>query len=79
MQKHLSLALFEEVHMLITNFDDITCGHVYRERNIDTDRLSKNRIALKHGVWNFFETRDAEVYEFYHRPFIDIQRREDNL
>ena len=36
-------------------------------------------IILEHGSLKFLETRDNEVYEFYHRPFIDLQTREDNF
>ena len=55
----------------MTNFDYITCRHVYTERNTDDDHLSKNGLTMEHGSWKFLEIRDAKVYEFYqtfHRP-----------
>ena len=79
-RRNISLiTLFEEVNKLMENFDYITCCHVYREINTDVDRLSKNGLTMEHGPWKFLETRDAEVHEFYHRPFIDMQIREDNF
>ena len=56
----------------MTNFDYITCRHVYTERNSDVDRLSKKGLMIEHGTWKFVESRDAEVFEFYHRLFIDL-------
>ena len=36
---------------------------------------SKEGLNMEAGMWKFLELRDAEVYEFYHRPFIDPQPR----
>ena len=70
--RNLSLsALFEEANRLLSNFDSITFKHVYRERNEEADRLSKAGLNLAMGTWKILETKDTEVYEFFHRPFID--------
>ena len=74
-QRCRNLALssrFEEVNRLWKNFDHISCRHVYRERKTTADRLYKEGLKMEHGTWNFFEKRDAEVYEFFHRPFIEL-------
>ena len=64
-------ALYEEANRLLSNFDVITCKHVYRERNEEAYRLSKAGLNLELGTWKILETKDAEVYDFFHRPFID--------
>ena len=53
------------------NFDYISCCHVYREINSDVDHLSKEGVKMEHKTWRFFENREGEVYEFFHRPFIE--------
>ena len=63
--------LFEEVNRLWTSFDHISCHHVYREWNTVADRLSKAGVVMDFGTWKFFEHKDVEVYEFYHRPFAE--------
>ena len=68
-------ALYEEVHGLITTFDVITCRHVFRERNNEAGKLSKEGLNMEAGTWKFLEQRETEVYEFYHRPFIEPQPR----
>ena len=65
-------ALFEEVSRLLTNFESLTLKHVYRERNMDADILSKAEINLAWGTWKFIETKEATTNEFYHRPFMDL-------
>ena len=59
MQKHFLITLFEEVRRLMTNFDYITYQHVYRDRNIDVDQLSKKGLMMEHGTWKFVESKDA--------------------
>ena len=69
------VALYEEVQRLTSTFNVITCRHVYRERNNDACRISKEGIIREAGSWKFLEQRETEVYEFYHRPFIEPQPR----
>ena len=64
-------SLYEEVLRLLTNFDHISCRHVYRERNTKEEFLSKDGLILELGTWKFLEKKDAEVFEFYHRRFVD--------
>ena len=65
--------LYEEVNRLWTTFDHISCRHVYKERNAVADRLSKVGVEMEFDTWNFFEHKDGEVYEFYHRPFAEAR------
>ena len=32
-------------------FDTITCHHVYRERNSDANKLSKEGLRMEQGAW----------------------------
>ena len=49
--RNLSLStLFEESIRLLSNFDSITCKHVYRERNEEVDKLSKAGLNLEMGT-----------------------------
>ena len=61
------------------NFDYIIFRHVYRERNSEADHLSKQGLLMERGTWNFLETKEAEAYEFYHKPFIDPQENTTTL
>ena len=70
--RNISLsALYEEANRLLSHFDAITYKHVYRERNEEAYRLSKAGLNLELGTSKILETKDAEVYEFFHRPLID--------
>ena len=70
--RNISLsALYEEANRLLSHFDAITCKHIYRERNEEADKFSKTGLNLEPGTWKILETKDEEVYEFFHRPFID--------
>ena len=39
--------LFEEVGILMANFDSITCRHVYGEKNSEADSLSKKGLTVE--------------------------------
>ena len=49
------VTLYEEVHILTTTFDVITCRHVFRERNSEAERLSKEGLNMEVGTWLFLE------------------------
>ena len=70
--RNLALIIrYEKVNILWTNFDYISCRHVYKEINTDAHSLSKEGVKMEHGTWRFFENKEGEVYEFFHRPFIE--------
>ena len=72
-------ALFEEVSRLLANFESLSLKHVYRERNMDADPLSKARINMEWGTWKFTETKKTTANEFYHRPFMDPPQGQGSL
>ena len=50
-------ALVEEVSRLLANFDSLSLKHVYMERNMEANRLSKAGISLAWGTWKIIEKR----------------------
>lgn len=65
----------EEVKHLSSLFDLISFVHVYRERNIVADKLSKAGTQLQEGKEKTeCFLRDHGV--FYHRPYRDPQQRD---
>ena len=47
-----------ETQKLISNFQDITLSHIYREHNRIADRLSKTALTLSPGIGCFSESID---------------------
>jgi ribonuclease HI len=67
----LLIPLLEEVQRLMASFDYFDIQHVYRERNMMVDLLSKEGLQMEHGQWMISEENNGTFYEYYHRPFID--------
>jgi len=63
--------LLNEIRMILLNFDNFTCRHVYRENNKEADRASKEGIPKAFGAWHVTEVNDGRSFGYYHRPFID--------
>ena len=51
--------LYEEVNKILTNFESISFNHVYRERNMEADKLSKARLNLQWGSWKIIEIKET--------------------
>jgi len=64
--------IMEEIFKLINLFDTFTCHHIYRERNIAADLLSKEATHRPIGTWSILEQADRTFRQYYHRPFIEI-------
>jgi ribonuclease HI len=47
--------IVEDIKFLQTSFDSLTCRHVYRERNKEADRRSKEGTNLALGQWKVTE------------------------
>jgi hypothetical protein len=52
------------------DFNCIFFHHVYGERNVDVDRLSKAGLHLDAGVWIIQEKVEGQSTEYFHYPFI---------
>jgi hypothetical protein len=52
------------------DFNCIFFHHVYGERNVDVDRLSKDGLHLDAGVWIIQEKVEGQSTEYFHYPFI---------
>lgn len=59
------------VILLKSQFNRISCHHIYREYNQSVDRLSKEASLLPKGQWLIQEQNGAEQYQYYHRSYID--------
>ena len=64
--------LFEEVYRILANFESISFKHVYRERNMEANKLSKAGLNLQWGTWKIIEKKETEANEYYRRPFLDL-------
>ena len=62
--------LYEEVNKTFSNFESISFKHVYRERNMDADKLSKEGLNLQWGSWKITEIKDTKAKEYLHKPFL---------
>jgi len=56
--------------MLKINSDLISCCHIYRERNVIVDALSKEGAQQNRGTWMIIEQHGSEHFEYYPKPFI---------
>ena len=65
------LPILEDTHQLLIYFDSLTISHVYRNRNIVADALSKDGLQLALGQWDITEHKNGDTIFFYHRPFIE--------
>ena len=52
-------------------FDYLVISHVYEDRNMVADTLSKADFQLTLGQWHFTEHKGEDSYAFYHRLFIE--------
>eukprot|EP00253_Pinus_taeda_P034418 PITA_34418 len=68
---HTLRNILEEINILKAQFIDISCQHIYREHNSNTDKLSKEATSLPRGEWLIQEQRGADYYQYYHRPYND--------
>ena len=62
--------LVEEVNRILANFESISFKQVYRERNMEADKLSKTGLNMQWGTWKIIEKKEIEANEYYHRPLI---------
>ena len=64
-------ALYEEATRSFSFFETISFTHVYREKNVDANKLSKTGLTLQWGEWKILEIKDSKATEYPHRPFIN--------
>ena len=51
--------LYEEVNRTLSNFESISFKHVYRERNMEADKISKIGLNLQWGTWKIIEIKET--------------------
>jgi hypothetical protein len=64
-------SILEEVFLIANLFTNLSFKHVYKERNVTADSLSKEGTLMALGKWHVIEYMDGQSYEHYHRPFIE--------
>ena len=63
--------ILDEIMILKSQFNYMSCQHIYRERNLAIDQLSKAATTHPRGLWLIQEQHGDEHYQYYHRPYID--------
>jgi ribonuclease HI len=62
--------IYEELQRLKYLFTTLSFSHVYREHNIEADRLSKEGLLLEPGKWIIEEVVEGNSTIFEHAPFL---------
>jgi ribonuclease HI len=71
--------LLAEVFIILDTYTNFSIRHVYRERNEDVDKLSKEGLLLVHGQWHILETRDGTILLITTDPSLKKIRRVDPI
>lgn len=71
-------SLMDEIVFFKTYFDHISCSHIYMERNESADKLSKEAMNHPLGEWMIIEHTPARTYQYFHRPYIDMELQRGN-
>ena len=61
--------LYEETCISLSFVESISFKHVYRERKVEADKLSKVGLNLQWGQWKILEIKDSKAMAYPHRPF----------
>lgn len=69
--RHTFHHILDDALRLRTQFGSISCHHIYRKHNKISDVLSKEAMHHPRGVQLTREQQDLEIYNYYHRPFMD--------
>ena len=59
MQNYILILLLNEIIRLKSFFSELTICHIFRERNTEADRLSKEGIEQALGAWTVEEVVDG--------------------
>jgi ribonuclease HI len=63
--------ILEDIYRLMDIFDTLVISHVYRDRNMVADSLSKYGLQLSLGQWHITKQKGEDTNAFFHRPFIE--------
>lgn len=66
------IPILEDIHRLITLFNDISFKHVFRELNKQADGFSKEVAQLLQGTWLIEDHKETDSYGYYHRPYHEV-------
>ena len=62
--------ILEDLWQLITQFESISCCHIYRECNQISHAISKEATRQPQGRWMIDENNGHEHFRYYHRLYI---------
>jgi hypothetical protein len=62
--------LFDDIKNLQSSFSHITISHVYREKNMEADRLSKDGLELQEGTWEIRESLQGQLTSYLHESWL---------
>jgi hypothetical protein len=60
--------ILEEIYRLMDTFDTLVISHVYRDRNMVADSLSKDGLLLSLGQWHITEKKRGRHKCFFSSP-----------
>lgn len=63
--------ILDEIMILKAQFNYISCQHIYKERNLVADQLSKEATAHPKGLWIIQEQQGDKHYQYYHHSYMD--------
>ena len=67
---NISLAnILGNIKDIQSSFDFVSCRHLYREKNKEVDKASKDGLRLEWGFWHIKEFDNGRIQEFFHEPF----------
>jgi len=69
--------ILEEAHKLIATFDSFAYRHIYKEKNLGADYLSKEAALRQSEDWLIREEVDGTFHQHYRKPFLEL--RENGL
>ena len=64
--------IFEDIVRLLDCFHIVSFQHVYHERNMEADHISKKGLSIDEGIWHRWEKTEEDEYAWDHGPFMSI-------
>lgn len=61
--------IVEEIMYLKTSFNSLFFCHIYREKNMEADQLSKAGLQQDLGAWSIAESRQGQILLSHQAPF----------
>eukprot|EP00253_Pinus_taeda_P014847 PITA_14847 len=69
-QNYMLRPLLEEIMLLKQSFNVFSIDHIYRSRNEDADKLSKDALQQAMGIWKVIEKHHDQLQESFQPPYV---------